>query len=206
MAAVAAVGAFYVTWQNPALVSTRPTDAEYQGHAISAGQDIDARLWQDPFDAVARNVEAAGNRSPPPGNGSLTDKAEIAEDDLAIAVTLPGAPYPEIAETRRRLRYAVLAALHVAGFMPADEGHIGYLRTDLSPFPAAKPSPGLRLSVGSEKPGVAPFQLRSHPAQVIELALPFGAFELARGFRGRDARRLLGGLAGCLLSGGGALR
>ncbi|MGH7065434.1 MAG: hypothetical protein ACREET_15270, partial [Stellaceae bacterium] len=170
MAAVAAVGAFYVTWQNPALVSTRPTDAEHQGHAISAGQDIDARLWQDPFDAVARNVEAAGNRSPPPGNGSLTDKAEIAEDDLAIAVTLPGAPYPEIAETRRRLRYAVLAALHVAGFMPADEGHIGYLRTDLSPFPAAKPSPGLRLSVDEQHQPAGPID-GSADLQSLDVAI-----------------------------------
>src|SRR5262249_42443480 len=47
---------------------------------------------------------------------------------------LPGAPFPEIAETRRRLRYAVLAAMHFRGFMPGDETHIGYFNSCQAPF------------------------------------------------------------------------
>jgi hypothetical protein len=120
-----------MAWQQPALVSSRPTEPEYQGHGIRAWQDIDARLWQDPFDAVARNIQAGPDRSPSPSNSHLGDPyLSGAPEDLAIAVTLPGTPYPEIAESRQRLRYAVLAALHARELMPEDEKHIGYFRTD----------------------------------------------------------------------------
>jgi hypothetical protein len=145
--AFAAVSAAYMTFQQPALVSTRPTEPEYQGHAIKAGQDIDARLWQDPFDAVFRNIEAGPDRTPRPGNPYLSGTPE----DLAIAVTLPGTPYPEIAETRRRLRYAALAALHAREFMPEDEKHIGYFRTDKPPFTAETPHPGAAIFVRDER-------------------------------------------------------
>ena len=47
-----------------------------------------------------------------------------------MAATLPGAPYPEAAETRRRLRYSVLAALEAEHYAPSDEKHLGYVRTD----------------------------------------------------------------------------
>jgi hypothetical protein len=150
--AFAAVSALYVAWQNPPLVSTRPTDAEYPGHDIRAQQDIDARLWQDPFDAVARDIETKGASTPQPGNSDLkTGAASDGNPTLTIAVTLPGAPYPEAAETRRRLRYAVLAALHVAGFMPADERHIGYFRTDAPPFAAKKPSSSVQVLVDNTR-------------------------------------------------------
>jgi hypothetical protein len=131
VAGVAALSALYVALQPPPLVSNRPQQAEYPGHEIVAGQDIDARLWQDPFDAVARDIETGGDRIPRPGNEHLLTGNR---DGLAIAVTLPGAPFPEIAETRRRLRYAVLAAMHFRGFMPEDEKHIGYFNSDDPPF------------------------------------------------------------------------
>jgi hypothetical protein len=150
--AFAAVSAAYMTFQQPALVSTRPSEPEYQGHAIKAGQDIDARLWQDPFDAVARNIQAGADRTPRPGNPNLNDPyLRGSSKDLAIAVTLPGAPYPEIAETRRRLRYAVLAALHIRKFMPVDEKHIGYFRTDKPPFIEEAPHPGVAIFVEEKR-------------------------------------------------------
>ena len=61
------MSALYVAFQHPALVSNRPQEAEYQGQIVP-GQDIDARLWQDPFDAVARDVEGRGDRTPLPGD------------------------------------------------------------------------------------------------------------------------------------------
>ena len=45
-----------------------------------------------------------------------------------IGVTAPGAPYFEDAETRRRLRYAILSGLHLEGYLPENEQHIGYFR------------------------------------------------------------------------------
>jgi hypothetical protein len=58
-----------------------------------------------------------------------------------IGVDLPGDPYPEAVETRRRLRYAVLSALHVAKYVPVDNRHIGYFWTtgNPAPPPASKP-------------------------------------------------------------------
>jgi hypothetical protein len=106
VAGVAALSALYVALQPPALVSNRPQEAEYARHEIVAGQDIHARLWQDPFDAVARDIETGGDHIPRPGNELLTGSQHLltgSQEGLAIAVTLPGAPFPEIAETRRRL-------------------------------------------------------------------------------------------------------
>src|SRR5262249_42737261 len=47
---------------------------------------------------------------------------------LAIAVMIPGAPYAEDSEVRRRTRYAVLSSLERTGFVPKDEHHLGYFR------------------------------------------------------------------------------
>src|SRR5215471_8464649 len=93
VAGIAAVSALYVAFQHPALVSNRPQEAEYQGHQIVAGQDIDARLWQDPFDAVARDVEGRGDRTPLPSNLALLGRRDTG-GDRAIVVMLSGAPYP----------------------------------------------------------------------------------------------------------------
>lgn len=145
--AFAAVSAAYVAWQHTPLVSSRPTEPEYPAHELRSAQDIDARLWEDPFAAVTRDAKAKRwpetfaalmrvieTRSWRDSRaGCLHTKAGFdhpGENTLAIGVTLPGASYPEVAETRRRLRYAVLSALHVAGYSPIDEKHIGYWRPD----------------------------------------------------------------------------
>src|SRR5215469_3204791 len=68
--AFAAVSAGYVAFQQPALVSIRPTDPEYQVADLKGiAQDVDARLWQDPFDAVMRDV--ADRRARNPNSGDL---------------------------------------------------------------------------------------------------------------------------------------
>ena len=50
-----------------------------------------------------------------------------------LGITVPGAPYPEDVERRRRTRYAVLAGLEQAGFGPEDRRHIGYFVWSQSP-------------------------------------------------------------------------
>jgi hypothetical protein len=47
---------------------------------------------------------------------------------LVVAVTMPGAPYAEDGEVRRRTRYAVSSSLERAGYVPRDEHHLGYFR------------------------------------------------------------------------------
>jgi hypothetical protein len=126
--AFAAVSAVYVAWQPAPLVSSRPSEIGYP-HELLSRQDIDARLWEDPIAAVMRDIETRRSRAPSAsGDHTKTGFDHPHETTLVLGVTLPGASYPEVAETRRRLRYAVLSALHVAGFTPTDEKHIGYWR------------------------------------------------------------------------------
>ena len=127
----ALASAVYVGWQAPPLVSSRPIDADHHVHETAGTQDTEARLWQDPLDAVMQAVEDGPNGGAP-SQHSCENLFRPLEDHpaLVLAVALPGAPYPEAAETRRRLRYAVLAALHAANYAPEDEKHIGYWRTE----------------------------------------------------------------------------
>ncbi len=129
--ALAAVSALYVVLEPPPLVSLRPTDRQYDVHDIKGTlQDVDARLWQDPFAAV---TQAAQQRPDPNDHHAITKYTPPEGKTLLIGATLPGAPYPEAAETRRRLRYAILAALHTEGYLPTDEKHLGYLRIEDQP-------------------------------------------------------------------------
>jgi hypothetical protein len=140
MLLVAAATAFYVGSRNPPLFSTRPAEPASEIGRTSGEQDVDARLWQDPFDAVNRGIadRRAEKRDPYAGHG-IDEFKRLPEPTLLLGV---GLPYPEAVETRRRLRYAVLSALHVAEarYFPSDERHIGYLVTDKNLLhPAAKP-------------------------------------------------------------------
>ena len=108
--------------------------------ATSAAQDVDARLWQDPFAAVdAASEETPGSEGAKQTAGSSThtpdqiykgDPVAIGDDITILAVTLPGGPYQEAAENRMRRRYAVLSALANQGAVPQDEQHIGYFHPD----------------------------------------------------------------------------
>lgn len=192
VAGIAAVSALYVAFQHQDLVSTRPQEAAYRENLIVAEQDIDARLWQDPFDAVARDVDGGDDRGARPGNAGLDGR----DGDLAIIVTLSGAPYPEVAETRRRLRYAVLAAMHFRGFMPYDEKHIGYLRTDKPPFPPQADDTDGSLTAAKDRPGVEQAAwvdgietLRAERAAApLPKRIPFEQFEALSGVPERDGK------------------
>ena len=144
--AAAAVSAVYMGWRTPPLFSTRPTEPNYEISQTKSTQDVDARLWQDPFTAVTRGIEDKRNAKIDPNDGHriedflrLLDSSEKPRETLLIGIDLPGDPYPEAVETRRRLRYAVLSALHVAKYVPLDERHIGYFWT--SGKPTLRPAP-----------------------------------------------------------------
>ncbi|QBR72208.1 hypothetical protein CU048_14050 [Beijerinckiaceae bacterium] len=151
-------------------------------------QTIDARLWQDPFAAVARIIEKLGksergqqclNSSDKTCNSPLD--SENGEETLVIGVTVSGAPYSEDAEQRRRTRYAVLAGLERAGFVPSDARHIGYFwfpqqpQTFLLPQPVLSPAipPSLLLSADAYTKWYDPNKLALTPimAQLPPVAL-----------------------------------
>ncbi|MDD2659136.1 MAG: hypothetical protein PHY54_05555 [Methylococcales bacterium] len=133
--------------------STRPLLIRYP-----AAQDVDARLWQDPFAAVddineetpAENIFIVANQNEKtqridatrqvanPSSHTLSqiykDKKITSEDKILIlAVTLSGGPYQEDGEQRMRRRYAVLSALANQDAVPEDEQHIGYFHPDPEP-------------------------------------------------------------------------
>jgi hypothetical protein len=145
MAALVAAGTGYFVSHEAPLQGSRPAMIEPQFHQSATSQDIEARLWQDPFAAVAKTIEKA-EPSKSERCGANSDSATSArptshcvsplakvddatlEKTLVVAVAMPGAPYVEDGEVRRRTRYAVSSSLERASFVPEDEHHIGYFR------------------------------------------------------------------------------
>ncbi|MBM3624277.1 MAG: hypothetical protein FJX16_02955, partial [Alphaproteobacteria bacterium] len=146
--ALVATGAFFYTQQAPLTVS-RPPPLETHIQEKFQAQDVESRLWQDPFDAVAREVEKADSGSRKECDDAWVSKQKPLtlplhcrsplvyesgekrpkpKDVRLIGVTAPGASYFEDAEARRRLRYAVLSGLQLEGYEPQDALHIGYFR------------------------------------------------------------------------------
>ena len=131
VAALAALGIYYFHHEAP-LVDLRPVNSSIYEQA--APQTIDARLWQDPLAAVekSRNKSDQGERekqcqeNPRANNHCNPPSVEKGAETLVLVVTVSGAPYQEDAEERRRARYAVLAGLERAGFVPKDARHIDY--------------------------------------------------------------------------------
>ncbi len=127
-------------------------------HTPSDDQDIEARQWEDPFTAVAvarrahldvqPNASAAADKTTPPAASRAEPPHDIkrlqaavhshASDRLLVlGAMVPGAPYADDMETRRRTRYAVLAGLSTAGYVPDDAQHIGYASLSLPEAGAA---------------------------------------------------------------------
>jgi len=119
----------------------RPTDQNALAFrpAPPDDQDVEARQWEDPFTAIAaaRHARANGQPSPAaaPARGPAHDLGRLRNgvhehfrDPLLVLGTMvPGAPYTDDIENRRRTRYAVLAGLSSAGYVPDDNQHIGYV-------------------------------------------------------------------------------
>jgi hypothetical protein len=133
------------------LTSTRPADP-VAGSRLSIGdQDVDARLWQDPFQATAADRESArptgtvpsapAEGHDPKGLASQIARA-IAEGSrasatapslLVLPVMVEGEPYPDRAEQRVRARVAVVSGLTLRRFYPRDAEHVGYVRVNWDP-------------------------------------------------------------------------
>ena len=138
------------------LETSRPQDGERRRIAVTTEQDVEARLWQDPFAAVdtelinlARELGVAGQAERLPKAREVRDKlrsadrahqlqtlqASIAErrasgsEVMLLGVMVFSGTYPEDTENRRRNRYAVLSGLLASGYTPDDPEHIGYFWT-----------------------------------------------------------------------------
>lgn len=140
------------------LEATRPPVNEPKIEQTIASQDMDARLWQDPFGAVARAREDAQKHNPVQAKAADQQRTGQLLTDLrnwtqppgrkveVLAVMLPGGSYSEDIESRRRWRYAVLAGLNASRLVPVDAEHLGYF------FPAAVDRPASTL------PEIVPYE------------------------------------------------
>jgi hypothetical protein len=137
---VAAGGAlFYVT----PLSSSRP-DAVPSSRITSLGyEDVEARLWQDPFQArdddktdhpmvESSTTPTAGPTTRPVGpthqwedlTRQISDKSSHGLV-IILPVMVQAGRYAELCEQRMRIRVAVLDALAIQQFIPDDSEHIG---------------------------------------------------------------------------------
>jgi len=125
----------------------RPIGAQFQ-----AQSPIEARLWQDPFDALERYRKKFKDGNKAPGADFecspqlVVSKPLVLDDEpqqpppeppqLMVAL-VEGGPYADEVELRRRIRYAILAGFKNSRMVPEDEQHIRCLALadDLSDRP-----------------------------------------------------------------------
>ena len=109
-----------------ALNPTRPSMAA-PANLEEQSQTVQARLWQDPFAAVARHRENDGEQPPrlplPPAS---YPNAPADSSTVFLGVMTFAGPYDEQAERRLRSRHAVLSALGEEGYVPEDSEHLGF--------------------------------------------------------------------------------
>jgi hypothetical protein len=106
----------------PAMSFDRPQTA-----VISSEEDITARLWEDPLNAVLAGKEGTNDKK------HLTENLRAAISDnksntCLMVVPVPGTPFPDDVETRLRIRYSVQMAMADKSFAPDNHDHLGYVK------------------------------------------------------------------------------
>ncbi|MGY6276322.1 hypothetical protein [Methylomonas sp. MgM2] len=155
----------------------RPAVGQPLKIAYDAVQDVDARLWQDPFVAISHLGDSprtettfhaigekgdsfrlelvdSGSAAKRQGAAKLYKGDFVAAGDPVsiIVVTLSGSPYQDAAEQRMRWRYAILSALANQDIVPMDEQHIGYFEPMSATFPQKRvPFEWWKRSQGRQK-------------------------------------------------------
>lgn len=111
----------------------RPIGAQFQTQP-----PIEARLWQDPFDAFERYRKKFKESNKTPGAdfecshkpvvspplGLDAKQQQTPEPPQFMVALVEGGPYADEVEMRRRIRYAILAGFKNSRMVPEDEQHI----------------------------------------------------------------------------------
>ncbi len=157
---LATVGGFI--WFDKPLQTRRPQQPRDYVQASFSDEDLQARLWQDPFgpvfadrleegsaaahrDKLAKTAELVSKRT----LGALAESKDDAEEPgqyespsvIVMPVMVPGSSYFEDAEARRRTRQAIVSALAVKGYVAESGERIGYMETRWS-FQGRRLKPG----------------------------------------------------------------
>jgi hypothetical protein len=154
MALLTAIGGALLYFSN--LASDRPAATPGREEPALGFQDVNARLWQDPFCVVDQKLQSdndkekeskcrcsrhpesskiaatqCGGGQPDHTRCELTHEIADAKKNgnvLILGVLVSGGPYAELGEQRLRQRVGVLEGLASCGFEPADSEHIGYIQ------------------------------------------------------------------------------
>lgn len=137
------------------LESPRPITNDSGRYAYQAIQDVNARLWQDPFTAIAQHEDqpCLDKKNCSQDQHHDIDKLGNSVDNnhkntiTIFGVMVFGDFYVEHVEWRRRTRtrYAVLSGLAVNGYAPQDAEHIGYFNPHVDDFCAANESKAKKI-------------------------------------------------------------
>ena len=102
---------------------------------------VPARLWQDPFTAIARckrnkTTDRTGNLCVSAFPKPLSDLQETHEkkatsDLIIMPIMVYGDAYSESVEKRRRRRYAVLSAMFIQDYQPTNAQTINYFEYEI---------------------------------------------------------------------------
>lgn len=147
---------------------SRPAGSQFQ-----VEQPIEARLWQDPFDALERfrkRVKASGEKQQACIPELSDDATPVAQPTLPTVLVVPieAGPYADEVELRRRVRYALLAGLKNAHLVPEDEQHVRCLSlaADLTALPA--PQDGAAVSADTPPARLAELPYESFAANPFD--------------------------------------
>lgn len=144
---------------------SRLNDNRAPSQVVADDQDVTARLWEDPLEAVqseaGRSHPAAAVHSPSDPcapdepeqvpKHTLSHLAQIVQARLAqtpapnvciLVVPIPDTPYPDDHETRLRMRYSVQMALADCNYLPASHSYLGFVRVTKADLPGASDHPG----------------------------------------------------------------
>jgi hypothetical protein len=139
IAVLAILTGWFVSYQS-SYEEERPPSYPLKTLYYPAAQDVEARLWQDPFAAVEGLNEAnekaisgvLANKTPCDFNSHKPCRIYLNhqnnQDITILVVTMPGGSFQETSEQRMRWRYSVLSALANQDIFPQDPQHIGYVQ------------------------------------------------------------------------------
>lgn len=137
LALLAMVSSFLI-YEGISLKTARPVDKETTDNVFLGKGLVQARLWQDPFEAVEtyRLQENKGQKEP--GSKDAADTLAMLVNAIAqsnitsglrvLPVFVDASPYVNGIESRLKDRYATISALGAAGYVPESGEHIRVLR------------------------------------------------------------------------------
>src|SRR5437773_5297629 len=155
------------------LVSTRPPVPSEKAIPLTAEQDVEARLWQDPISVAEKQksllderIEKGLVKGDDIKSHDISTLAKLLrervnifhENVLLLAVMLDAGPYSEQAESRLRARQAVLEGLNESGFTPVDGEHIGFVTRSWPPPPENQLPPANAPSTAVERALLLPWE------------------------------------------------